>query len=612
MIKNIKDKKEERTGENPGEKTSKPGLNDKPSLRTNLLLPLLLCFELFLVLLSNSKLAGEDDLFWYLSTGRYIVETGSFPSQDVFGFTTTGSAWIPFEWGWDVINYGLFQAGEYFALNIFSTLVILLIFYLIYRLMQKLNAGTALSVLFMVILALGMMTRFTVKPHLISYLALVILLGVMITYRYLNRENYKILYFIPLIFVVWVNMHMGVLAGFMMLGLYFAAELLGTLFPKYFSRDSARALKARELARLFIIIVISMLATLINPHGAATFEYAFHIVSMQQLNTIYEWRSPFSAEYLTAFSNFVYYFFILGIFPVGYYAFKRRDIFPVLIYAGFFVNSLNAVRLTVDFMLMTSVFLAVSVSYILKERASGNFGRFIRESPLPRLGMIILLAGLIISIPTNYLYSSFGIQRTFGVGIDSRHFPVRMYNFIKAKKIDETGGRPFNTYETGGYFIWNFPEKQNFIGSRGINDTVWNHYTKILNMEPGAKELIRDLKIDYFALMIPMVNFVQNAAILDHGVYAELFKNIAGWKLVYWDDTSVLFVKNEEKFLNVISRHEYKYVTPYNFFFNKPALERGIDVDRITFMEEIERKKKEDPNGVILKYIIETYKEIGL
>jgi hypothetical protein len=584
----------------------------KPVLKSNLLLPLLLGFELFLVLIANSPLAGEDDLFWYLSTGRYIIETGSFPSQDVFGFTTSGSAWIPFEWGWDVINYGLFGAGEYFALNLFSTLIILLIFYLIYRLMQKLNAGTAVSVLFMVILALGMMTRFTVKPHLISYLALMVLLGVIVSYRYMNRENYKVLYFIPLIFVFWINMHMGVLAGFMLLGLYFAAELLGTLFPKYFRTDSARILKPGELVRLFIIIVISMIVTLLNPHGAATFEYAFHIVSMQQLNIIYEWRSPFTAEYLLTFSNFVYYFFILGIIPVGYYAFKKRDVFPVLVYAGFFLNSLNAVRLSVDFMLVTSVFLAVSVSYFLKERASGNFRKFIKESPLPRLSLIVLLAGLIITIPANYLYTAIGIQRTFGVGIDSRHFPVRMYNFIKEKKIDKAGERPFNTYETGGYFIWNFPEKQNFIGSRGINDTVWNQYTKILNMEPGAKELIRDLKIDYFALMIPMVNFAENAAILSFGVYEELFNNRSEWKLVYWDDSSVLFVKNEERFLNIISRNEYKYVTPYNFFFNKPALERGIDVDRITFLEEINRKKKGDPNGVILNYIINTYKDIGL
>lgn len=557
----------------------------------------LLLFQIFLIFIANSRLSGEDDLFWYLSTGRYIVQTGSVPSFDVFGITTSGSPWIPFEWGWDIINYLLFNLGGYFALSILSTLIVLLIFNLLYLLMKRLSVNYSLIFFFLITLALGISQRLTVKPHLITYLSLTVLLTITLSYRYLNRNSPRILYFIPVVFLFWVNMHMGVLSGLFMLGLFFTSELLSVLFTSSLSPHNVRPLSSRELIRLAAVIAGSAFIVLLNPHGFETFRYAAHIVSMDQLDKIYEWQSPFSPIYLTSFSNFFYYFFIFISILAVYFSLKKKDILPFLLCAGYFIYSLSAARLTIDFMIVSVTFIAFYSGYLLR-----NIPDTVRNKYkfVPGLAVLLILLVLIMIIPTNQLYRSLGYQRSFGTGIDNSSFPVKMYGFIKSSGLDAIGSRPFNTYETGGYFIWNFPNSKNFIGSRGINDEVWNDYESIINANVGFERKLDSINFDYFTWMVPFVNYSQNPGMLDQGILSYLF-NSSNWKLVYWDDISFIFVRNEPKFSDYLKRNEYKYLNPYTFYADFPKLEKALSEDKKRFVEEMERKQKEDPGGAFTK-----------
>src|SRR4030095_5256561 len=242
---------------------------DTHKINTERLLNLTLTsyFFIFIALLSLSKLAGEDDLFWYLSTGRYVIQTGAVPSDDVFGFTTSGLPWIPFEWCWDIITYFLFSTGGYLFLNIFSSFILLLIFYLLLRLLLKTKLNITSCIVMLLFLAAGMLPRMTGKPHLISYLSIVLILTIILKYL-LHRDNYKILYFLPLIFLLWINFHMGVLSGLILLGIFVLSEIAELLLEKK-SRTGKKA-----ILRLAVIFILSAAATLINPHGIKTYEFS--------------------------------------------------------------------------------------------------------------------------------------------------------------------------------------------------------------------------------------------------------------------------------------------------------------------------------------------------
>jgi hypothetical protein len=86
-------------------------------------------FAVFIILITTFRISGDDDLFWHLEIGKYVIENRSVPSTDVFSFSTLGQEWIPFEWGWDVLNYFIYSIGGYASISILRTIFFLLMFY---------------------------------------------------------------------------------------------------------------------------------------------------------------------------------------------------------------------------------------------------------------------------------------------------------------------------------------------------------------------------------------------------------------------------------------------------------------------------------------------------
>ena len=88
-------------------------------------------FFVFIVLFSIVRINGEDDIFWHMQTGKYILETKSVPSTDVFGYITQGEKWIPFEWLWDTSAYLVYSAAGFIGLYFVNAILLVLIFFVI-------------------------------------------------------------------------------------------------------------------------------------------------------------------------------------------------------------------------------------------------------------------------------------------------------------------------------------------------------------------------------------------------------------------------------------------------------------------------------------------------
>ena len=74
----------------------------------------------------RASLPGSpSDFWWLLATGRYIVQTGHLPTQDVFTYTQAGHPWIAHEWLWEVIAYEVYRAGGYLGLMLMRIAVFL-------------------------------------------------------------------------------------------------------------------------------------------------------------------------------------------------------------------------------------------------------------------------------------------------------------------------------------------------------------------------------------------------------------------------------------------------------------------------------------------------------
>jgi len=566
---------------------------------------LIFAFFVFLAIFTTFKITGDDDLFWHLATGRYIINTGTVPSTDVFGYMTQGQQWMPFEWGWDVITYGVYNLAGYTGLSILRTFLLFITFGIIFYTLKKFKVSDLFIIISLIIFSFAIIDRLTPRPHLMSYIFFVSLIYIICSYRYFNRNNYKILYFIPLIFLLWANLHMGIIAGGFLMFVYFISEFINTFYSNKFIRSEIRPLTKPELMRLFLIMLASALVMLVNPNFLQTYIYAYDHTKMKLLETVNEWLSPFSNRFGDGILNNLYKILLFaGVINI-FYSIKKKDVFPALLYIAFAIYSVRAMRFTVDYIIITFVFIIVSANTFFNLIKSEKTRFNITGKPLLKILVTILLVWMTINLPNDKLYlEQLKYYRVTGFGINSDFIPTAMFDFMKANKITERGERIFNHFGTGGFFIWNFEGKQNFIDSRNLNDDIFFKYQQIISKQSGFERKLDEYKIDYAIYLAP--DLVRDPKEMENTVISYFCKS-SNWKLLFWDDKSFLWVRNDEKFRDLIDKYEYRYLSPYSYAYQRGIIDKGIGEDFAKVKSELERVQGENPKGIVLNSILQVY-----
>ncbi len=118
---------------------------------------------------------------------------------------------------------------------------------------------------------------------------------------------------------------------------------------------------------------------------------------------------------------------------------------------------------------------------------------------------------------------------------------------------------------------------------------------------PGFENKLKQYDFDYSIYLAP--DLVRAPAEMEQTIISYFSKKQDDWKLVFWDDKSFLFLKNLPKFKEIIDKYEYKYVTPYNFGYQKQSIENGMKNDPERVKSEINRKLSTESNGVIINTI---------
>ncbi len=558
------------------------------------LLGVLLVLVFFAV---SYQISGDDDIFWHLATGRHIVENKVVPDKDIFGHITSGAEWIPFEWSWDVLTYGLYNVGGYNAILLFRSLAFCFIFFLYYMLLRKFKVNSFLSITLLFVLLVSIMDRFSARPHILTYIFFMLTLYILLCYKYIDKVKYrKWLYFLPLIFLLWANSHMGVLAGGLILFVYTLSETLIYLKPASFTSNEIKALSKIELRNLWIISIVSALMLFVNPHGISTYLYAYSHTKMKMLETVNEWQNPFSSKIDLGFIITLYKIFLFSGVLVLYYAYRKKDLLFALMFVAFAVYSARAIRFTVDYEIILAFFIIVSVNYILLSIKDVKFRNILNGNVLKgAIGIFIIY--VLTQIPSNAIYEKIEYYRISGWGINSDFMPVQLFDFMKENKIS---GTPYNHFGTGGYLVWNFPGEKNFIDSRNLNDEIFNEYNGIMMMQPGFEKKLEDRGVDYVIYLDPDLirrpNELKNMVI-------NYFSTNKKWKLLFWDDKSMLFVKDIPKFEDVISKYEYKVIRPYTAIFNKPDFENNVKLNPQAAKDELKRKADTEPKGYLFQNI---------
>ena len=578
----------------PGLKTFQVKQNSKPADNKYFTLVLLAAFLVCVISVTTYKIE-DDDFFWHLSTGKFITENGYVPDKDVFGYAAQNTQWIPFEWGSDAVFYNIYKASGYNGIFIFRSLIFCLIFLVYFRLLSLLKVSPVLNIMLLFVLLMALFDRFSPRPHIFTYLFISGLIYMLFTYKYIDRSKYfRRLYILPLVFLIWGNLHPGVLIGLLLFFVFLLSEFIIYKYPLKFSPGKTEPVTAGYLKKTALIFLGSASVLFINPHGIKTYFYIYSHTRMKMLEQIAEWLSPFNGIIDDTFVITLYKILLFSGLIVLVYSYKKRDVLFALLYTVFSVYSLRAIRFIVDYELVIIPLLAISINYYLqniksKKSAALTFKFFYGN--IPKAVLIAVLIFLSFRFQSDDFYISLKYNREAGTGISGRYFPLELYKFIKTRGVS---GIPFNNFDTGGYMHWEFPEQKIFIDSRNISDEIFNEYFSILKMQPGFEAKLEKYSMDYAVFFEPKLSRYPN--IMKQQI-TEYFFNSPKWALVYWDDLSMLFLKRTQQNSELISGNEYKIINPYTAVFNQKQFESNVKNFPVLADNEMKRKASEEPNG---------------
>jgi len=169
------------------------------------------------------SLLGDGDTGWHIRTGEWILANHRVPYQDMFSFTMPGKPWFAWEWLWDIGAawiHGRFGLGGVVLASFF---IICLTFALLYRLIARRSQNVLVAIGLTVLSAAGSTVHWLARPHLFTMLFTVIYLSIL---QRAQEGRRKLLWLLPLLAVLWTNLHGGFIFGIVIVGLVGAGELV--------------------------------------------------------------------------------------------------------------------------------------------------------------------------------------------------------------------------------------------------------------------------------------------------------------------------------------------------------------------------------------------------
>src|SRR6266849_3873431 len=178
---------------------------------------------LFGLLAMTARNAVDPDLWWHLRTGQWIMESGHIPHSDPFSFTRAGSPWVAHEWLSEVAFYEIWKHSGAAGLIIFSAIVTTAGFMLLYLRSPGKPHWAAAT------LALGALAAapvWGVRPQMFTFALASLLLWLLER----GQERPRLLIWIPLLFLLWLNVHAGFALGPVLLVAYGAGFVFVAVF----------------------------------------------------------------------------------------------------------------------------------------------------------------------------------------------------------------------------------------------------------------------------------------------------------------------------------------------------------------------------------------------
>jgi len=497
------------------------------------------------------------DIWLHLKTGQWIIDNLAVPRIQLFSYAVGEAPWVNHSWFFQAAVFLIYRfLGGINALILFRAIIVSLTLWLALRPFLKkvyfpifLLASWLLSSLFL--------TRTPIRPELLSAFFLAAYLYVLF-----NKKN---LWFLILIQSFWVNIHGYSTFGPILLSLFILSEFIKRKINLPFDWNSIRYLDdKRAYNKSLTVLAVTVLLFFLSPYGIDNFKYPFFVIKsfLHGTNNFYH-ISELSSSSLPSIlftQKQTLLTYTLTLFMTSLLLNIRRvNLFNVWVFIGFFLMHCVASR--------HGGFFAVAACFCILDNLKAKNLSYLKKyfkfryASILSMVLTVLLSFYVIwhqffkikELNKRYIYSKDFASKSHLYGISGSRYPKKAVDFIVEHKIK---GPIFNGFNIGGYLIWRlYPSHRVFIDGRvgGVSKGIYrkefmDEYVRSLNDFKRWGRL--DEKYGF-----NMVALDYSSADLYYYLIRSLYESNK-WRLVYFGDVAVIFVKDNLINKDIISSYD--------------------------------------------------------
>src|SRR5271157_3762330 len=158
------------------------------------------------------------DVWWHLKVGDWIVQHLAVPHTGILSRTAANRPWAAYSWGYELM---LSRAYAWFGLvgvGIFGTLLTVAVAYAVYWMVRRISGRFWVASVLATVSCSAFLFSLMPRPVFISMILFAVTLTLLLESHRTGRM--QLLYWLPLVFLVWANCHIQFIYGFFVLALF--------------------------------------------------------------------------------------------------------------------------------------------------------------------------------------------------------------------------------------------------------------------------------------------------------------------------------------------------------------------------------------------------------
>lgn len=500
--------------------------NSKPAF--SLLPPVsaVLFVALFLGMTSGSLahlLLGDSSIGWHIRNGQQILARGAVPRTDSFSATMNGHAWYAWEWLYDVVVGALDRATGLNGVVWLTAVLIALVFTLLFRHVYFRSRNLLLALVLVLLTFCAGTVHLLARPHIVTWLF--VLLWWVILERALKGQQRKGLLLLPLLMILWVNVHGGFVLGFALMGI----ALVAAWWDRARRIESAPSAESGWMAATLLTVVA---ASFVNPYGWRLHQHVLEYLSDRYLmRHIDEFRTPtfhFAAEW---------FFVTLVLVALVAVVRRRREVAPadllLLLFAA--ASGFYAYRNIPVACILLSMEIADLAGRVQQGAGSGA-GFLARVSAAAgRLGLRECGRGWFfwpVALALLMLVACLNGGRLLSRTVIAAQFDASQLPMAATEKLaDLDPGEPVLAPDAwGGYLVYRLgPRIKPLVDDRHdlYGSAFFRDYLTLMHAEQGWQEILDRMRANW--VLLPPKSPLANR-----------LRQMSGWQVAHEDDTAVL------------------------------------------------------------------------